>query len=178
MALAEAHKIPKQLEYWETYKITFKIADDVKTLIESQLEQRTALLELSTATDIEYDIDGLMRLPPKPAQKIALRYADLIGKRIIVSYDMGMGKSYIAIAFIEKLAKDLGREVKTLIVCPAQLKRNWEIEIRKMTGKRANVFSGIQPNDVALQFLFQDTTRYNIINYDIICRSQKGEDGH
>jgi SNF2 family DNA or RNA helicase len=58
-------------------------------------------------------------------------------KRILVAYEMGLGKTPMTIAAIEELKPKL-----TLVLCLASLKFQWEKEIKKFSDKSPLVIDG------------------------------------
>ena len=90
--------------------------------------------------------------PPLSHQKEAIEKL-LKNDKFILADDMGLGKTTsTVIASLESGAK------KTLIICPASLKINWEREIRNYTDKTVYICEGKK---------FEDAD-YIITNYDIL----------
>lgn len=90
-------------------------------------------------------------------------------KSLLVAYEMGLGKTVIAIAAAEKLL-DSGAIGCCLVVCPASLKYQWAERIRQFTDVKSfecQVIDG-DPKKRALQYEGALTTRphYIVMGYD------------
>lgn len=87
-------------------------------------------------------------------------------KTVLVSYDMGLGKTVIAIAAAEKTAGT------TLVVCTASLKGQWQSAIHQFTDSTALIIDGSPAKRAEL---YQDYHRFDyvIINYDLVWRDIK-----
>lgn len=86
-----------------------------------------------------------MRYPPYPHQSEAIAAA-YWRKRLAIEYDMGLGKTKIAID-VMRMIKNHGGEVPILLLCPSHVQDTWSREIaehdvdgtlsvRRMLGKR------------------------------------------
>ncbi len=171
----EAYKLPDALS--KCYPpVTVGYSDEAKEIITKQLEKRQAILSLATAEDAP-DIEDKLLLPLKPVQKVAVKYLSSLNYRGIVSYDVGMGKTPIAIATVREIEQRLGRRAKVLCVVPAPLKTNWRREILKFTGEDVHILSGVKPDEITINILFRPShSQWFIINYDIIGRAEKSKD--
>ena len=78
----------------------------------------------------------------------------LENNKFILADSMGLGKTSAAI-----IASIEAKSTKTLIICPASLKQNWEREIRNYSNKPIYICEGKK---------YDDSADYVIINYDII----------
>jgi len=83
-------------------------------------------------------------------------------KKILVAYEMGLGKTPMTIAAIEKLYSNL-----TLIVCLSSLKYQWQKEIHKFSDKKALVIDGTLAQRIA-QYKEIDNYDYVVMNYEQI----------
>lgn len=83
-------------------------------------------------------------------------------KKILVAYEMGLGKTPMTIAAIEKLNSNL-----TLIICLASLKYQWQKEIIKFSDKKALVIDGTVAQRAA-QYKSMSEYDYVIMNYEQI----------
>jgi len=62
-------------------------------------------------------------------------------KKMLVAYDLGLGKTVLTIAAIEKL-KDLGEiQDAGIVICLSSLKYQWAEQIKKFTGWSCYPFS-------------------------------------
>jgi SNF2 family DNA or RNA helicase len=81
-------------------------------------------------------------------------------KNILVAYEMGLGKTPMTIAAIEKLYTK-----KTLVLCLASLKYQWQKEIHKFSDKKAIVIDGT-PAQRIKQYKEAEDYDYVIMNYE------------
>ena len=79
--------------------------------------------------------------------------------RSLLADDMGLGKTFQFIRYAYD--RDL---FPAIVLCPAAVKYNWEIEIRKHVGLSAQVLSGRKPPKKPKA----DPPPFTIINYDIL----------
>lgn len=155
----------------------FEYTEEVKKLIYEQ-EERDKLLdqfaEMKDAPDIDFsfkwkdknEIEHSYEL--KEDQRVACKFDDTFNHRTLLSYDMGKGKTAIAIAQAER------HNERVLFICKADLKTNIKREVYKFTGKEALVFAGIEPDGLSIDLILGDKKRqYNILNYDVIGRETK-----
>ena len=61
-------------------------------------------------------------------------------KKMLVAYEMGLGKTCMTIAALEKLKKD--KDKPMLIICLSSLKYQWKKEIHKFSDSSATVVDG------------------------------------
>ena len=86
-------------------------------------------------------------------------------KRILVAYEMGLGKTPMTIAAIEQL-KDSGEaEGTTLVLCLASLKYQWQKEIMKFSDSTAIVVDGT-PQQRKKQYDEINNNDYVVMNYE------------
>ena len=83
-------------------------------------------------------------------------------KKILVAYEMGLGKTPMTIAAIEQLNSKL-----TLVICLASLKYQWKKEIEKFSNKTAIVIDGTISQRSA-QYNQVEDHDYVIMNYEQI----------
>lgn len=81
-------------------------------------------------------------------------------KRILVAYEMGLGKTPMTIAAIEELKPKL-----TLVLCLASLKYQWQKEIAKFSDSTSLVLEGT-PAQRAKQYAVANDYDYLIMNYE------------
>lgn len=98
-----------------------------------------------------------------PHQEYAFAFA-MRNKYSINGYEVGQGKTAVAIAVAE--AKQ-NKKLKTLIICPAFLKKNWISEIKKFAHSNPKVR---EINAAAADVITSFEERYAVINYEILHR--------
>lgn len=150
------------------------IADHIERLVSAKPQTaitEKARQELLTTNKNKYDLPehpllkiGLAKLKiklldfQKEDVNFALHRLDRANSFCNFS-QMGTGKS------AQSLAISLTNEIKTLIVCPAFLKRNWEKEIQKFTNEKCFVVRNkkdlLKEKEIA-------EVKYVIINYEIL----------
>jgi SNF2 family DNA or RNA helicase len=86
-------------------------------------------------------------------------------KKILVAYQMGLGKTPMTIAAIEALRKTRDVEETVLVLCLASLKYQWQKEIDKFTGDDALVIDG-SPAKRKEQYSQMKNYRWVIMNYE------------
>jgi len=135
-------------------------------LLNSQIERRKIIDELSKATDSDIKVPLINGDLFHGFQRVALKFAEVTDYNCILALDMGLGKTPISIAIAELL------QARVLFIVPATLKTNTFREIKKWTGKEALILSGSAPDGLTIDCLIDGAkkTQYNIINYDIIGR--------
>lgn len=86
-------------------------------------------------------------------------------QRILVAYEMGLGKTPMTIAAIEQL-RDQGTVTKpVLVLCLASLKYQWQKEVNKFTDRTALVIDGT-PKQRTSQYAEVANYSYIIMNYE------------
>ena len=81
-------------------------------------------------------------------------------KKILVAYEMGLGKTPMTIAAIENLKPTL-----TLVLCLSSLKYQWKKEIEKFSDSSVTVIDGT-PKQRAEQYKAAIKTDYIVMNYE------------
>jgi len=89
--------------------------------------------------------------------------------RSILGDDMGLGKTVQTLAAVELLARERGVK-QVLVVAPASVKYQWETEIKKFTGRAAQVIDG-SPGDRKDQYT--QATFYRLVNYEQVVRDRE-----
>lgn len=109
-------------------------------------------LQKNTQREVKIDYEKYSHRPPLSHQKESIE--KLVGNdKFILADDMGLGKTTsTVIASLESGAE------KTLIICPASLKINWQREIANYTNKEVSIIEGKK----------WEPAEYTIINYDIL----------
>jgi len=170
VALSEAYKIPLIIPNYNP-TISIEYDDEVRAIFQKEASRRNELLSLSTATDAP-DIQDDILFSLRPFQKVAKKFALHLDGRAILAYDMGLGKTPIAISITEALPL----ASRVLVVCPATLKTNWKREIKKATGLDCTILSGASPSALSIQEMMNPANKYHIINYDILGRGTKDKE--
>ncbi len=86
-------------------------------------------------------------------------------QKILVAYEMGLGKTPMTIAAIEDF-RDRGKINRTvLVLCLASLKYQWKKEIEKFSDSSALVIDGT-PNQRSKQYAEVESHDYVIMNYE------------
>ena len=114
---------------------------------------KDAIVVDKTNKNVVVDFDKYSHRKPFKHQEEAIIKL-LENDKFILALDMGLGKTSAAI-----IASIEAKPSKTLIICPASLKQNWEREIRNYTDKPIYICEGKK---------YDDSADYVIINYDII----------
>jgi SNF2 family DNA or RNA helicase len=86
-------------------------------------------------------------------------------KKILVAYQMGLGKTPMTIAAIESLRKKQEVKETVLVLCLASLKYQWKKEVEKFTGMDALVINGT-PKVRKEQYSRMDQHYYVVMNYE------------
>jgi len=172
LSTSESYKLPTVLPKYNP-SVKFDYSIEVSTILEKEAESRKNLLEISQAEDAP-DVQDDISFPLRPFQKVAKKFLSHIGYRGILAYDMGLGKTPIAISTVESIPN----LSKVLIVCPATLKTNWKREIKKATGLDCNVLSGASPSELSILSILSGNHKYHIINYDILGRGDRDKETH
>lgn len=125
-------------------------------------------VEMSGAATISGDdlksIDRRLevRIPPHlelyPFQKVGVAFAEASNGRCLIGDEMGIGKTIQAIAYAA-----LNPARPALVVCPANVKYNWQKEIKKwLPGETAQVIDSGKAELIGADFY--------IINYDLMTK--------
>jgi SWI/SNF-related matrix-associated actin-dependent regulator 1 of chromatin subfamily A len=114
---------------------------------------KDAIVVDKTNKNVVVDYENYSHRMPFEHQKEAIQKL-LENDKFILALDMGLGKTSAAI-----IASIETKSTKTLIICPASLKQNWEREIRNYSNKPIYICEGKK---------YDDSADYVIINYDII----------
>jgi SWI/SNF-related matrix-associated actin-dependent regulator 1 of chromatin subfamily A len=174
-SLAEAYKWPPLVEKHYPEK-TVEYSDGLLDIIMEQANRSKLLMEVANANDAPDIINPFTGINPitgekfdlKPLQRTAVKFAQLTDYKALIAYDMGGGKTPIGMACAE-----IGGFKKILIICPATMKTNWRMEIKKFLGQDAFILSGSSPDNAQLDAIYKSTNyKYFIINYDILSRSE------
>lgn len=101
-----------------------------------------------------------MRTELYPFQKAAVAFLDKVGGMAIIGDEMGLGKTVEAIAYAVK------NNLKTLVICPASLKYNWELEVKKHSDRTTSILNGGKRKA-------NTDADFVIVNYDILKKHEE-----
>ncbi len=146
------------------------VLSDALDFIDRELERRDlARREQQWLSEMEAGGDSPLRqLLRAPLYDYQLRGAIFLAGRgrAILGDDMGLGKTIQAMAAVELLAKERGVQ-RVLVIAPASVKYQWEGEIHKFTGRRAQVIEGLRPERDRQYAL---PAFYRLVNYEQVVR--------
>lgn len=100
----------------------------------------------------------------KPYQTEAVEKMVEVGK-VLVAYEMGLGKTPMTIAAIEQLRDTQTITKQTLVLCLASLKYQWEKEIKKFSDSSVIVIDGT-PKQRNVQYAEIKNNDYVVMNYE------------
>lgn len=151
--------VPLQLETIELLLIfaaknEFIVDDTILQMLEVLSEKNQKSIEASKAHTADIEIKGLGG-KLRPFQKAGVAYA-LEKRRTFIADQMGLGKTVEALATIHA-----ANAFPAIVICPATLKINWQIEAKKWLPKRKIAVVNGQP----IRYADFDIL---IINYDIL----------
>ena len=135
-----------------------EMSDDVRAAIVGAIEAKVETAELSRAVSAEVDIPCNEGMEYRPFQKAGIKFASSRAATLIAD-EMGVGKTIQAIGVVNH-QPDIKR---VLVICPASLRINWQIELEKWLVRPMTVGVAIS-NDLPLD---KDIV---VINYDILKR--------
>jgi SWI/SNF-related matrix-associated actin-dependent regulator 1 of chromatin subfamily A len=114
---------------------------------------KASIIKDNSVKDVVIDYEKYSHRPPLSHQKEAIQKL-VENKKYVLADDMGLGKTTSTIiSALEAKSK------KTLIICPASLKINWQREIENYSNKSVFIAEGKN---------FSTDHDFVIINYDII----------
>jgi SNF2 family DNA or RNA helicase len=146
-------------------------SDAASKFVIDQIDRRGRLDQIATMERGDKYRDFQMgEIKLRPFQEVGCEFVDATGGRALVGYEMGLGKTIIALAYAVK------NNLRTVVICPASLKPNWAREVYKCTGTRAVVYSGGEPTQHDLVMALTKPPQYAIINYDIVGRKAEIKD--
>jgi superfamily II DNA or RNA helicase len=107
----------------------------------------------------------LLKTQLYPYQIEGALFAARVG-RALIGDDMGLGKTVQAIAATELMARHFGVR-RVLVVCPTSLKHQWQLEIKRFSGRDAQVLGGLR---TARQTQWREESFCKIVNYEALVR--------
>ena len=146
---------------FETICIRPEVREKVERVFEESLRK-----ELKRSQKPDY---SLIKADLFPYQKEGVEFA-LFKKVAIIADEMGLGKTVQA-ASCAVLKKQVFGFNKTLVVCPATLKSQWQKEIETFTNEKAFIINGT-PKEREIQYR-DEGHFFFIVNYETILRDSQ-----
>lgn len=141
---------------------TIKIRNEVVEKVQAAWEEE--LLEVLKA---ENELDfSMLKVRLFPYQKEGVAFCTFKPGAILAD-EMGLGKTIQSIAIALNKKSIFGFK-KTLIVCPASLKYQWQQEIEKFTHEKAIVLEGFP--EVRRDLYLNSDAFFYIVNYEMVLR--------
>lgn len=141
-----------------------KISEDVLKWYDEKLNKTRKLHSINSITNytekFDTNIKSLKAL--KNYQLQAVKFFE-VSRRCIIGYDMGLGKTLIAISILEKFKYD-----KVLIVCPAYIKYSWEEELQKWSTLKYKIAEGQREDRLDMIKRFKKGVL--IVNYEMLSK--------
>jgi SWI/SNF-related matrix-associated actin-dependent regulator 1 of chromatin subfamily A len=98
----------------------------------------------------------------RPFQKIGIQWLESVNGIGLLADEMGLGKSAQAITYLY-----LNSELRpALVICPASIKINWSLEIKKWSNEESMILYGKKSTHI-------NKSPWYIINYDILAEEKK-----
>lgn len=91
----------------------------------------------------------------------------LFKKGALIADDMGLGKTVQAIG-AAVLKKQLFGFTRTLVICPASLKSQWQREVERFSGEKAVIVRG--PREARIKTYESRDEYFQIMNYEMVLR--------
>lgn len=155
------------------------LADREEMKLDEPGELRDFVSRLSRARETDAEPPAGLRAALRPYQRagygwlLAMEAAGLGG---ILADDMGLGKTVQALAML-LAAKERGGAVRALVVCPASLQLNWQMEAARFApALRCEVLSGAAARRRA-QIAREDAPELLISSYDQLRRDAQAYHG-
>lgn len=134
-------------------------SQEVKDWYKKEFRKRKIAIQAHNSFNL--DMTGLNE-EMKEYQKKAVNFF-IQTNNCIVAYEMGLGKSLIAINCI-KAFKRVNKKIKVMIVCPAHLKYSWASEITKWSDLTYTIIEGTPKNRDILYKEFKENNNEVLIN--------------
>jgi superfamily II DNA or RNA helicase len=107
----------------------------------------------------------LLKAELLPYQLDGIAFAVGVGRAVIAD-DMGLGKTIQGIGVAELLSQDVDIS-KTLIICPASLKSQWRLEIKRFTDRTCQIVLG---NAQERSAQYDSPCFFTVCNYEQVLR--------
>lgn len=141
--------------------------DEAKEFILKQVELRNSLDKIALMKDTEYEVSFTDNRKLRAFQKVGATFIEAAGGSALLADDTGLGKT------LQALAVAIKNDYRTIVVCPANLKKNWTKEILALTNEVPYVLLGGSPSKADMEHILLERPKIIIINYDILGKSTK-----
>lgn len=156
--------------------------------VEPVLAHHNSLVRLSAEADGALTVAGVLKAGLRaelyPFQREGVAFL-VHNSRALLADDMGLGKTLQAISAALYLKQTAGLK-RALVVCPASLKYQWQAEVQRFTGLRAEVLGGEASEREAVYRALRvaeggsgmfhsrdDMPFFYIINYELLLRDSE-----
>jgi SWI/SNF-related matrix-associated actin-dependent regulator 1 of chromatin subfamily A len=142
--------------YWTIDSESLNILKEFLDDFEIKQKQHKNIMQIKRSKKISIDWQTELKVEPYNYQKVGIKFIEANNGIAFLGDDMGVGKTMQAIGYTAI------NNLRTIIVCPASLKYNWEKEIKDFTkNKKSLILSDLDAGDK-----IPNTFDYYIINYD------------
>lgn len=142
--------------------LNFTIDKATSEYIEATLNRERLTYDYAVANDAPEIDHTLGPITLRPFQAAAFRYLNFNQDNKILALDMGLGKTAVAIKFVEE------NNYRAIFLTKAALVANLDREIRKLTNTRPVILGGRVPDETCMKALFTREFRYFILNYEVV----------
>lgn len=151
-------------------KIIVSVADDVMADLINEENRRDAIAKIVTGDGSDLTPVFLNGIRGRNFQLQALEFFKHTEGNGILALDMGLGKTWVSLAYIEWYHTNINAKQKFIICVPASLRPNWSHEIIKyLPNEKVYHLTGREPTSLDVQHLLTRTDyRVFLINYDSI----------
>lgn len=152
---------------WIIKKRAFEFLEKKLEEFSDQIKEHMSKIKLKRQKDIpDFEYKDFLKVEPYPYQKVGIKFIELNNGVALIGDSMGLGKTIQAIGYTAK------HNLKTIVVCPAALKYNWDNEVKKFTYYESCVLSELDPQMSRKRKLMsefkENQPNYIIINYEQI----------
>ena len=99
-----------------------------------------------------------------PYQIEVIREIEHFKGRVLLTLDMGLGKTFCALRYLQRNPHCY----PALVICPSVVKYNWAAEALRFTGVHARVCEGQKPPEQRAYYGVNLPSKLTIINFDIL----------